>query len=331
MIKKINYFEIIKKALVITKENKFLWWFGFLITLGGGMSLNYNFPSSFKSDKEFDEMAFASMLRKVSFYWENYKEWIIAGIAFLIFVLMVFYLLSLLGRSSLIYSVLSIIKGDRVGFKSGIKNGSSYFIGMIFLSLSVSFSFLILIGILFFPIVRLFMLEAYGAAFLMGFVAILILFSFSIFAYFMKKYAEVYLVSSLVNPISALKLAYSLLEKNLGNTFLMGLICVGIGFVFGIGLVVILIGIVLPTTIIGFLIYKIIGEIGFIILSIFGFFFLFILILFFNSVYNVFFESIWILFFREIAKGEDNQEKETATDKNVLNIPERESVGINNI
>ena len=42
---KINYLQIIKDAWKITWKNRYLWWFGFFVTLGGGGGMNYFFNS----------------------------------------------------------------------------------------------------------------------------------------------------------------------------------------------------------------------------------------------------------------------------------------------
>lgn len=306
MIKKIDYFGIIKQSIKTTKENKFLWWFGFLMVLGGGFS--FHFPSG-RGDDKIDEMEYMNFVRQASFYWENYKEWIILGMIFIALLIIAFLVLSLIGRGALIDSVLKILKGGKSDFKNGFREGVKYLGGILAINL---FFFLLSVALLFvlgFPVVRLFLAKAYGWGILFGFIAIIIFISFATFAYFIRKYAEIYFISSQMRPSEAITLGYNLAEKNLGNTFLMGLVSFGVGIVFGFGVLFVLMAIIIPFVILGFIFKMVLlSKMAIAVLIVIGVTLLVILILFINSIYNVFFESMWILFFKEIAKEEDPQE-----------------------
>lgn len=322
-MKKIDYFKLTKEAFTITKENKFLWWFGFLMMFcGGGMSYSYNFPGG-SSDDKIDEMTFMNMQRQVTFYWDLYKEWIITGIIILLVIGFALYILGLIAKSALIDSVFKILKEEEVDFKRGFKNGTGY-LGRIFLINAIVLATVIgLLVILAFPVIRLFILDSKMAAVLMGIMAIFIFISFNIFVSFLKKYAEIYLISSNVGPLDAFRLAYNLIEKNILNSLLMWLVCLGIVFALGMGAAIAVFTLGLPLLFLGVAIYGIVGGIGVALLATVAIAVFLVLIFFVNSIFNVFFQTIWILFFREIAKtDEEKKEEELVSEESEKNILE---------
>lgn len=309
MQKKIDYFQLVKDSFNFTIENKLLWLFGLLITIGGGgMSFNYNFPGSKSSEDKIDEMQLASMMRKFSFFWETYKEWIILGIILLVIILVALYLLGIIGRGALIDSIFKTLKKEEgITFSSGFKKGYHFLGKMFLMNLIFSVAVLVVIAIMAFPIVRLFMLKAYIAGALMSLVAICILISLFVLIFFLSKYAQIYLVSSNIGPVASIKLGYQLFEKNLITSFKMGAVLILVNIVLGMGLFLSIIILGLPFILLLFLSYGILGNVGAAVMGISGGVAVLFLVIFINAVYIVFSQTYLILFFQEIAKENNNE------------------------
>lgn len=308
MLKKIDYAKILKKSFRITIENKFLWLFGLMLALGGGgTSFNFNFPSGGSSDEKIDEMTYMNAMRKVTYYWEMYKELIILGIVLLVLLGIAFYVLALIARGGLIGSIFKILKNEEVNFKKGFKEGAGYLGRMFLISLATMCSSIGLLVILAVPVIRLFVLKSYVAGSILGIFALFIFITFIILLSFLIRYAEIYLVSSNLGAYDSMKLGYRLFEKNIGNSLLMGLVFMGINFVVGMGILVMLFVLGIPTMLIGIVIYGVAGKTVSITLLILAVLLFMFLMIFISAVMNVFAQAVWILFFEEIAR-ENNEE-----------------------
>lgn len=324
MKKKIDYVAIIKEAINITKRHRTLWWFGFLAIFSGSYSsFNYSFPGNNSENGELNEMEMMSMIRKVSFYWELYKEWIILGIILIAILLIALYIIGLIGRGALINSIFKSIRKEAFTFSSGLKMGV-HFLGRLFLlKLFFSVTFLILAFVLIFPIIRLVVLESYIIAISLGIIAFLLLISSAILFFYFRRYGEMYLIGSDLSISNSIKLSYRLFEKNIKESLLMGLISIALNIVIGVVMIFILLGLIIPFGIVGAIVYKLVGELTIIILAIIAVL-IFIGFLFLaSSILNVFFEAMWVLFFNEIARGDKDEliEKEKSVELNAETEP----------
>lgn len=306
MKNRIEYFNIIKEAINITLKNRILWWFGLLAIFSGGYgSFNFRLPSG-SGEGDFDEMEYMNMIRRATFYWDLYKEWIILGIVILLIILIGLYILGIIGRGALIDSIFKVIKKEAFTFSSGFKRGL-YFLGRIFLmDLLFTLVFLVSIFVLAFPVVRLVILESYGVAILLGIVALLILISLGILFFYIRRYAQIYLISSDLNVSNSVKLAYGLFEKNIKESLIMGIVSIGINFVIGIVFVFVFLLLLIPGSIIGVLVYNTGQQMIMIIAGILAIILFIGLTFFISSILNVFFETMWILFFNEIGKSRED-------------------------
>lgn len=327
MKKKIDYVSIIKEAINITLKNRLLWWFGFLAMFGGGFgSFNYTLPNN-SSEERMDEMEIMNMMRRAAYYWDMYKEWIILGIVVVLLILIGLYVLGLIGRGGLIDSIFKVTKKEIFSFSSGFKRGL-HFLGRIFLiDLFFSLAFLVSLFVLAFPVVRLFMLKSYGVAISLGIVAILLFVSIGFLFFYLRKYAQMYLVSSDVNVSDSLKLSYKLFEKNIKESLIMGVLVVATNFVVGIGFMVLIMVLLVPSAIIGVIVYNI-GQKPIMIAALVLAIILFVgIMMFISSVVTVFFETIWVLFFGEI--GKDGEESEVLGEKEKsVEMPKSEAESI---
>lgn len=316
MNKNIDYFSIIKKAIDVTKKNKTLWWFGLLsIFAGSGTSFNYNFSDSSSSEKEFSEMEYASLLRKISFYWENYTEWIILGIIVLVVIFVGLYLVGLIGNGALIDSILKVIKNEKITFRSGFKRGVFFLKKIFLLNMLFFFSFLVFIFILVFPVIRLFILESYGAAIFLGMVAFFLLIFVAVLVFYLKKYAQLYLIGGDLGVIESIKLAYRLLEKNIKESLIMGLVMMVVGLILGLGIILVAMLIFIPGGLIGLAVHDLMSKATITGLVLMFWILIIVLFILISAVLNVFYQTSWILFFDQIAKQELPEEKVVAQEK----------------
>lgn len=306
MKNKIEYLNLIKEAISITIKNRVLWWFGFLAIFSGAyFSFNYTLPGE-SSDSKFDEMEYMNIIRKISFYWDLYSEWIILGIIMVVFLLIILYVLGLIGRGALINSIFKVIKKEPVSFSSGFSKGV-HFLGRLFLiNLFFSLAFLLLMFVLIFPVIRLVILKSYITAFSLGLVALLLLISIAILFFYLRRYGEMYLIGSDLTVVNSIKLSYKLFEKNIKESFIMGLVLIGINLLIGVGLIFIILGIAIPSWLVGVIFYKSISSLAILILGIIMSIVFVALMTFIRSILNVFFETMWILFFYEIANEKEN-------------------------
>src|SRR5665647_3178857 len=100
MNNQINYGSLIKEAWQITWQNKYLWWFGLLVSLSGGGSFNFNFPSS--GNREGESVFRNSFESKISEWFSLYREWIVLVVILVFLLMIVFLILNVWGRGALI-------------------------------------------------------------------------------------------------------------------------------------------------------------------------------------------------------------------------------------
>lgn len=306
MNKKIDYFLIIKEAIDITKNNRVLWWFGFLsIFAGMGGSFNGNFSGNSSDKNNLDEMEYASLFRKVSFYWENYTEWIILGIILILIFCIGLFIIGLIGKSALIDSIVKVIKNEQVTFVAGFKRGTGFLKRIFLMSLLTVVTFLMFIFLVIFPVVRLFILKSYGIAIFLGLVGFMLIFFVSILYFYLIRYAQIYLISSNLGVFESIKLAYRLFEKNMKESLIMGLVMIAVSFVLGIGILLIALVIFIPGGILAALAYKMMSDLALIVLGILAGLLIIGFFIFISSVLNVFSQTVWVLFFNQIAKQEE--------------------------
>lgn len=312
--KEINYIQIVKDSLKITWENKFLWWFGLLISLGGGgmSGLNYSFEN-----EEAEEIP-PETIENLRYFWSIYREWIIAGLVALFLLVFIFYILSVIGRGGLISSLLKMTKNEKADFSSGFKAGKDFFLRIFILNVFYGMGLLAVAVVMIFPIVRLAYLKVYGPALILVIAAVPIIISIIILASFLKIYSQIYLVGSGLGIFESIRSAYAVLKKNIKESLIMGIARMISGIIAGISLLILFLIIIAFFSTIGFLAYFSIGYAGAIAVAILGISTLVVVNFIWQSAFNVFLQCAWILFFNKIAAVEDKKEeklKEEAKEK----------------
>jgi len=303
--KNINYIQILKNAWKITWENKFLWWFGFFVALGGGGVFNHNFNSS--ENNNAGEEIYPEIVEKMSYYWSMYSEWIITGIIILILIIFILCALGIIGRGGLINSLIEINKNNKTKFSFGFKKGKKFFWKLFVLNLILGIILILILAIFSFPIVSLLFAEAYGSAVLLSIIAIPIVISVFILVSFLRTYSQIYLVGNETRIVKSISLAYNILKKNIGKSVLMSIILMAVGIIIGIAIIIIILILSIPFIIWGIASFST-GSLNLVAIIITGLF-SFVSYFIFKSAYIVFVQATWILFFNEIATSIINNPK----------------------
>jgi hypothetical protein len=307
--KNLDYIQILKNAWNITWKNKFLWWFGFFIAISGGAS-SFRF-NSFGSSESEEELS-PEIIDSLNQYWSLYKEWIMVGIVILFLIAIAFYILSIIGRSGLIGSLIEINKDNKINFSVGFKKGRRLFWSFFLLNLVFGVGLFSIVIIFSFPVIRFLFMEAYGLAFVLGSIAIPIIISVFILASFLKKYSQIYLAGNNVRLFETIKLSYNLFKKNIKKSVLMGISLIIVNIIVGIIFVIALLALAVPFIVIGGVAYLLMQQLGIIIVSIIGLLILFTFSIVWRSACIVFMQSAWILFFNKIAIVPDKPKEKLA-------------------
>ncbi|MFA6159764.1 MAG: hypothetical protein WC678_01585 [Parcubacteria group bacterium] len=308
---KINYLQIIKDAWKITWKNRYLWWFGFFVTLGGGGGMNYFFNSG--EDKKLDPAQNEKILEFLS---QN-MHWIIAVAIIVFLLLIIFSVLSILARGALISSIEKNSKGQLANFKSGWQDGKKNFWKIFIIDFSLGLFIFFTLLILIAPVAILFLNKNYIIGGMLAFLAILIFIPIAILSSYLRTYGYFYSILGKLNFWSAIENAYNLFVKNIWASILLSLIFIPLGIVLMLVILAILPLLLLVFLILGAIGYFALGKITAIVIGAIGISIFFLYAIFVKSIYAVFSQAIWILFFHEIATPKIPEEivaTETATE-----------------
>ncbi|MDO9399369.1 MAG: hypothetical protein Q7T79_01620 [bacterium] len=298
----INYLQIIKDAWKITWKNRYLWWFGFFITLGGGGSMNYFFNSG--EEKKLDP---AQNEKILEFFSQN-MHWILTFTIIVFLLLIIFYILCIIARGALIASIEKNSKGQVANFKSGWDSGKKNFWKIFIIDFSLGLFIFITLLILIAPVAILFFNKNYIIGGILAFLAILIFIPIAILSNYLRTYSYFYSILGKLNFWPAVENAYNLFVKNIWASILLSLIFIPLGII-----LMLIILAILPLLFIIFLVlsgigYLAIGEITAIVIGAIGIAIFFLYAIFVKSIYAVFSQAIWILFFHEIASPKITEE-----------------------
>jgi hypothetical protein len=292
-MKNLNYLAIIKKAWDISWSNRYLWWFGLIITLSGaGSSFNYNS----KNSQTFSPMAE---------HWWNFASAhlaiVIAAATIVFAIFVILFVLEIIARAGLISAIHEISHQKSLGFKAGMKEGITCFWKILGLKIVVGLSLLFTILIIALPIVFLFISHAVWAGIILTLIALAILIPLLILGFFIGNYGTLYIVMGKISIRPAIENAYALFIKNLANSLIMWLIFIPLGIIFVLVIIALLILLAIIFVVIGAILYFILHVAGIIIAATLGILIFAIIALLASSFYQTFVQSVWIIFFQEIA------------------------------
>ncbi|NJD52659.1 MAG: hypothetical protein FIB07_07295 [Candidatus Methanoperedens sp.] len=112
--------------------------------IGGGMGIpNYNFPASWQNDdQKMEAPSTQEIIDKITQFWYQYQTYILIGLAFVIFIILLFTLLSSIMEFVFVESLVTNKVAIRTYFRKYLRQGFNLFIikiilGVVFLSLFI--------------------------------------------------------------------------------------------------------------------------------------------------------------------------------------------------
>jgi hypothetical protein len=212
----IKYGEILKKAFFFSWKHKFLWFFGFLISLSLILNEVINLGSNdflkeaFSADKSFG-VAVAGL--------QMISHWPLALLAVSVFLIAV----RILSFGALIRSINNPVLFQQKKVLVILKETFEFFWRLLGIDFFLSALALVLFFLLAVPVAILFSLKAnlFGSITLLA--AILILLPFLILSFFLKKFGYIFAVLSGFDLKSSLDFSYKILLKNLKESLRMAL------------------------------------------------------------------------------------------------------------
>jgi len=304
------YLKIIQEAERIIWQHKFLWWFGFFLSLS---IKDFNFIfNNFQTEKKIKPEIFFSYLKEL---WEKHPEWLIKILSITILLGIILSIVKILNQVGIIESLNNIQKNKPTGLIECWRAGKKYFWKILTLDLFFFFLVLTLAVILFSPPLFLFFLQSYGSTFFVGLLAFFIFLPALIILLFVKKYAYFYLILGKLRLVSSLENGYLLFRKNWISGLLMG------ATLFSVEIFV--------STILVFLIIFIMSLNFFLSLNYFPNIELLIIMfiaIFLRAILKTFFQTSWFLFFYQISRSKKEKEGIVEEESPEKKIIEAESV-----
>jgi hypothetical protein len=321
----IDYLKIFRDAWKITWNNRFLWWFGFFLLMSGGLNFNY-FSSGDEKSKE-DWQAITEKINLEEFL-SKYLTLIIIGLGILLTILLVFSVLSFIGRGALVKSTQKILKKESSSFKSGFQDGKKYFwrIFSIFF-FSGLFVFICLI-VLSAPIIILFAAKSYIIAAIIAFFALLIIIPLLILTKYIKTYAYFYVVLADLGPWLAVENAYAIFKKNILASIIMSLFFIPLGIISFFVIIAIALLLLIIFGLIGLALFFLFEKVGVMIAVATGIICFVFATAVFLSFFSAFSEVAWVLFFHVVATPKEKEkiaEKAQEEEKEAI-LPATETI-----
>ena len=216
--KQIDFKNILLSAWKIARKNKYLWQFGFVLTVA----------SFFSNMMILVDDGRREMLGIFNFFWlENFltKNFFKNENVLAIFLVtaLIFSLARIVFQGALIFSIEKEIEKKKNNFKIGLKKGKIYFWSLFFFSLISEGIIFLAFFVLFFPVAILVSKGSYVGGIFLGFSALLIFISLVGLIFFLKKFGYLYLVLGKLNIRESMELAYALFRKNFWQSLWMGL------------------------------------------------------------------------------------------------------------
>lgn len=318
-MKNIQYFDIVKRALMITWKNKFLWFFGFFIFIGS-FSTSLNFNSDRTATKK--DIAWET----ISNYIQKYPKLFIGLVVTLVVLMIVLFIFRIIVTAAIIKSVNNIAVYRQSKISAIFSESKKYFWRLALLEIIICLSLIVFITILIIPVAYLWILEAKISAIFSGIIAAVIFLVLAVIALYLRKYAYFYMVLGDMKMKMALEAAYILLRKNIWESLIMSCIGIALNVIAMMFTFVLLLSLALVFSPFGFVAYIMFAKTGALIILITGIIIGGIVFLLSLSFFTAFTQSAWVLFFQEISleKKEENKvfEKIAATEK----IPDPEII-----
>lgn len=301
-MKTIQYSEILKQALIMTWENKFMWFFGLLVFLGSLVSsINMNFGSITEKS---EQIQFLKNLVQA------YPAASFATGLIFIALLITFFLLKFIAIAGIIKSTNNIAVYRQSKIKAIFYEVKRYLWALLLLEIMINIAIFAIVMVLFIPVAYLFVLKANIFAISSFIIASLIVMSVAAIAYYLRKYAYFYMILGNIKIRLALEHAYHLLQKNIRGSLIMGLLAIVLGISALATVFVLMMMVVIIISPFGLIAYFVFAKAGAVTILIAGIIIEVIIFIFLLSVYASFSQILWVLFFQEISL--EKQEKKLA-------------------
>lgn len=319
-MKNIQYFEILKRALIVSWRNKFLWVFGLFIFLGSIFSnIGLNINDYLSLDKAEKSAVLTDFIQKNSHFLSAIAPIFIA-------VVFIFFIFKFIGIAGIIKSTNNI----GVYGQSTIKNISlevkKYVWPLFLLEILTGLILALIIAVLITPVIYLYEAkEIIFFAISLSFACFIIIF-LVIVAYYLRRYACFYVVLGNMKITAAFESAYALFIKNVKKSLIMGCVAIVINILAMVTVFVFSVIIIAVFAIFGALVYYLFAKAGAIFIFVFGVLVFGMLFLIFFSGYLFFMQAAWTLFFQEISLEKREEKRAALVLESSEKIPASETV-----
>ena len=295
-MKEIQYLDILKKSFLISWKNKFLWFFGFFIFF----NLVLDEFISFSDSTSFKNSTISSLSSKEANLY----------LALLLLIIVSFGVLKVLSVVGLIQSINNPTLYKQKKIKAILFGATKYFWRLLGIDLALDLFIFFVSLFLAFPVTALFALNARLFGILTLIAASFILIPLILLAFFLKKFAHIFMVLSDSNAKASLDFSYTILLKHKRASLLMFFIMllnliIFLSCIFGLFLVYFVVVIICS--------FLFASAGGWLALSFLGSM-LVILLVVASSFFNVYTQKAWFLFFSQISM-QKNEKKALRQEK----------------
>lgn len=311
-MEKIDYLSIFKNAWNITKENIFLWIFGFFIFISGFLG---NFFSQADSVNKISQ-------ENKNLILEFIQQYIGLFALFLVFVTFVFiltYIVRTISQAAIIKAIDNIALYRNLKFKQIFSEGKKYFWKMFLMEIIIGSAVLVALLLFLMPILLLIYFNSPIMAVVLFLAAVTILIPLFVISFFLKQYGYYFIVLGDFSIKIAIMKAYDLFKREFRKEILFVFLLFCAGMVFFCVLAIIILALVAMIGFFGILIFWLLHETAVIVFVSFSLVIILPGILVVLSVYETFKQIVWILFFKEIAMEKNkDEEKEIVLSSEIL-------------
>lgn len=310
-----SYGELIRDAFRISWRNKFLWFFGFFVAGGGGLSGNFNAPTNFGGGD------FGGGVP--TFIQNNLVALIIAAVTVGVILFLLFLILGIVSSGGLASSVAAIDGGEQRRFGTTWRAGLSVFwrvllqgILLALISLGLTIVILVVCGI---PVLLTFLLTQSVAAR----IVVAVLFALLAVLLFIVIFIPFAIVAQLAlrelvvgggGIARSISSAYRLFRRNLGRSLLVWLL--NIGLKIGVGIATLIAYLILGAILVGpgIGLYAAGYTTVAIVLGIIGGLIFLVPVIVISGAVGAFFHAYWTLAYLRLtaSRGPDSQAGEGA-------------------
>ena len=237
--RRIDYWGIVTRSAGIAWNHKFLWFFGFFASLGGGGGNSANWREH--------------GLDEVRDFFTSHIGMMVAIIMGLVLLWLVLFVMNLISKGALLSCISRADDGERVLFEEGWRAGIRAFWGMLGIAITALIVFLVVTVVCVLAVVLPLVGGAAGVA-VAVFIGAILFIPYVVFLFlvtFTVIYAEREYVLRGVGVADALSAGWKLTRSRFLQSLLMWLVSLVSSMVFFIGLLIVLLAMAIPFILIG--------------------------------------------------------------------------------